>query len=108
MAVQLRLVVAQIPNAIVLPQEAIVRQGSKHLVYTLDAQNQAVSNEVELGEFFVDGVHVARGIQAGSTVVVAGHQKLRPGAPAAPAPWTPVANPNVDVGRYGPADCTVR
>ncbi len=108
MAVRVRLVVAEIPNAIVLPQEAIVRQGTKHVVYTLTAKNEAEMHDVALGEFFLDGVHVPSGIAAGDTVVVAGQQKLRPGALAAPAPWTEVANPNVDVGRYGPADCDVR
>jgi membrane fusion protein (multidrug efflux system) len=108
MAVRVRLVVAEIPAAIVLPQEAIVRQGTKHVVYTLNAKNEAEQHEVALGEFFVDGVHVASGVAAGDTVVVAGQQKLRPGAPTAPGPWTPVVNPNVDVGRYGPADCDVR
>ncbi len=108
MAVRVRLVVAELSNAIVLPQEAIVRQGSQHLVFTLDAANQAVPHDVTLGEFFLDGVHVASGIAAGEIVVVAGHQKLRPGAQAAPSPWTAVVNPNIDVGRYGPADCDVR
>ncbi len=105
MAVQVRLIVAQIPDAIVLPQEAIVRQGSKHVVFTLDAKNQVEQREVSLGEFFVDGVQVTSGVPAGARVVVAGQQKLRPGAVAAPQPWTPVANPNVDIGRYGPVDC---
>lgn len=108
MAVRVRLVVAELAGAIVLPQEAIVRQGTKHLVFTLDAQNRAVPHDVTLGEFFLDGVHVASGVAAGETVVVAGQQKLRPGAPAAPSPWRPIVNPNVDVGRYGPADCDVR
>jgi len=108
MAVRVRLVVAEIPGAIVLPQEAIVRQGTRHVVYTLNAKNEAEMHDVSLGEFFLDGVHVPSGVTAGETVVVAGQQKLRPGGPAAPVPWTPVANPNVEVGRYGPADCDVR
>jgi membrane fusion protein (multidrug efflux system) len=108
MAVRVRLVVAELAGAIVLPQEAIVRQGSKHIVYVLGAKNEAEQREVTLGEFFVDGVHVASGVAAGDTVVVAGQQKLRPGAAAAPAPWAPVANPNVEIGRYAPADCETR
>jgi membrane fusion protein (multidrug efflux system) len=108
MAVRVRLVVAEIPGAIVLPQEAIVRQGTKHVVYTLNAKNEAEMHDVSLGEFFLDGVHVPSGVAAGATVVVAGQQKLRPGGMAAPVPWTPTANPNVDVGRFGPADCDVR
>ena len=105
MAVRVRLIVAEVANAIVLPQEAIVRQGSKHIVYTLNAKSEAEQHEVTLGEFFVDGVHVSSGIAAGQTIVVAGQQKLRPGAQAAPAPWAPVTNPNVEIGRFGPADC---
>jgi membrane fusion protein (multidrug efflux system) len=107
MAVRMRLIVAETPNAILLPQEAIVRQGTKHVVYTLNAKNEAEAHEVALGEFFVDGVEVTRGVAAGGTVVVAGQQKLRPGAPTAPSPWQPVENPNVEIGRYGPADCDV-
>jgi membrane fusion protein (multidrug efflux system) len=105
MAVRVRLVLADIPNAILLPQEAIVRQGTKHVVYTLNAKNEAEQHDVTLGEFFVDGVQAASGVAAGDTVVVAGQQKLRPGAPTAPIPWRPIANPNLDIGRYGPADC---
>jgi membrane fusion protein (multidrug efflux system) len=105
MAVRVRLIVAETPDAIVLPQEAIVRQGTKHIVYVLNEKNEAEPREVTLGEFFVDGVHVTSAIAAGDTVVVAGQQKLRPGAPTAPSPWTPVENPNVNIGRYAPADC---
>ena len=107
MAVRVRLIVAETPNAILLPQEAIVRQGTKHVVYTLNAKNEAEPHDVVLGEFFVDGVQIARGLTAGSTVVVAGQQKLRPGAPTVPSPWQPIQNPNVEIGRYGPADCDV-
>jgi len=107
MAVRIRLIVAETPNAILLPQEAIVRQGTKHVVYTLNAKNEAEPHDVALGEFFVDGVEIASGMTAGQTVVVAGQQKLRPGAPAAPSPWQPIENPNVQIGRYGPADCDV-
>jgi membrane fusion protein (multidrug efflux system) len=108
MAVRVRLVVAELPAAIVLPQEAIVRQGTKHVVYTLDAKNVAEMNDVTLGEFFLDGVHVTSGITTGQSVVVAGQQKLRPGGMATPSPWQPTVNPNVNVGRYGPADCDAR
>ena len=109
MAARLRLLVDRIPAAIVVPQEAIVRQGTKHIVYTLDAENQAQQNEVRLGEFFADGVHVASGIEANARVVVAGQQKLRPGATANPQPHTPTRNPNLDLGRFGPLDdCDMR
>jgi membrane fusion protein (multidrug efflux system) len=105
MAVRVRLQVGETPDAILLPQEAIVRQGTKYVVYTADEQNHAQPREVALGEFFVDGVHVARGVAAGERVIVSGQQKLQPGSPVAPRPYTPTQNPNVQAGRYGPADC---
>jgi len=102
MAVSLRLVVGEIADALVVPQEAIVRQGTKHVVYALDAENRAEQHAVELGEFFVDGVHVRSGLIAGARVVTAGQQKLRPGAATEPEPFQPVDNPNLALGSTGP------
>jgi membrane fusion protein (multidrug efflux system) len=106
MAVRVRLVVGAIPNAVVIPQEAIIRQGTKHLVYVLDGEDLAHQREVALGTFFVDGVHVPAGVDSGDRVVVAGYQKLSPGAPTRPQPYEPTENPNLELGWFGPdADC---
>ena len=105
MAVRVRLLVGEIPDAILLPQEAIVRQGTKYVVYTVDAEGLAQPHEVTLGEFFLDGVHVTSGVAAGDRVIVSGQLKLQAGSPVLPQPWSPTQNPNVNVGRYGPADC---
>jgi membrane fusion protein (multidrug efflux system) len=102
MAVSLRLVVASIPQALVVPQEAVVRQGTKHIVYVLDEEGRAQQRNVELGQFFVDGVHIRSGVEPGARVVTAGQQKLRPGAATAPEPFEPVDNPNLELGRTGP------
>ena len=102
MAVSLRLVVGEFPDALVVPQEAIVRLGTKHVVYTLDAEDRAEQHTVELGQFFVDGVHLRSGIEAGARVVTAGQQKLRRGSATAPEPFVPVDNPNLELGRFGP------
>jgi membrane fusion protein (multidrug efflux system) len=102
MAVSLRLVVGEIAGALVVPQEAIVRQGTKHMVYTLDAENKAKQHVVVLGQFFVDGVHLQAGIAPGARVVAAGQQKLRPGTPTAPEPFEPIENPNLALGSFGP------
>lgn len=107
MAGSLEVVVGEIEDALVVPQEAIVRQGTRHIVYTLDEDDAAQQHTVELGQFFEDGVHVRSGIEANARVVAAGQQKLRPGAPTAPAPFQRTANPNLDLGVVagsGPAD----
>jgi len=101
MAVSLQLVVGELPDALVVPQEAIVRQGTQHMVFIVDGEGRAAQRRVELGQFFVDGVHVRSGIAAGDSVVVAGQQKLRPGAPTTTEPFEPVDNPNLALGSDG-------
>jgi membrane fusion protein (multidrug efflux system) len=105
MAVRLRLLVEQVPDAVMLPQEAVVRQGTRYVVYALDEEGHAQPRPVVLGDFFVDGVHVASGVAPGDRVVVGGQQKLQPGTPVEPRAWEPTRNPNVELGRFGPADC---
>jgi membrane fusion protein (multidrug efflux system) len=106
MAVRVRLVVGAIPNAVVIPQEAIIRQGTKHRVYVVDPEGKARERDVTLGNFFVDGVHVRAGVDVGDKVVVAGHQKLQAGAPTSAKPYQPTENPNLDLGWFGPdGDC---
>ncbi len=109
MSTRVRLLVDMYPGALVVPQEAIVRFGTKFLIYTLDDGGIAAQKEVQLGDYFVDGVHVTAGLERGATVVVAGHQKLRGGTLAAPQPHTPTENQLLELGWYGPtADCRTR
>ncbi len=106
MAVRLRLLVGAISNAVVIPQEAIIRQGTKHRVYVVDEEGRARERDVTLGSFFVDGVHVLAGVDPGDTVVVAGHQKLQAGTPTSPQPYQAIENPNLELGWFGPdGDC---
>jgi membrane fusion protein (multidrug efflux system) len=105
MAVRVRLLVDELPDAILLPQEAVVRQGTRYIVYVLDEQGSAQPRPVTLGDFFVDGVRIESGVAAGERVVVSGQQKLQPGSPVDARPWEPTRNPNVELGRFGPADC---
>jgi membrane fusion protein, multidrug efflux system len=102
MAASVRVQVGEIPAALRVPQEAVIRQGSQYLVYAVDAEGKAEPRTVELGEFFVDSVHVRSGITPGDRVVVSGHQKLRPGTATETAPYRPLANPNLELGWAGP------
>lgn len=104
MGVRLRVLVGEWPEALVAPREAVVRQGTRTLVYVLDAEDRAQAREVALGAFFPSGVHVREGLEAGDRVVASGHQKLRPDAPTDPRPWEPTRNRNLDLGRFGPVE----
>ncbi len=101
MAGSLEVVVGEIADAVVVPQEAIVRQGTRHIVYTLDAEDNAEQRTVSLGQFFADGVQIRSGVEPNARVVAAGQQKLRPGAPTRPAPFEPTSNPNLALGSAG-------
>lgn len=108
MAVRLRIVTGSHESAVVVPQEAIIRQGTKHLVQVVDEQNRAHPREIQLGEYFLDGAHVVQGLSAREQVVVAGQQKLRqPGMEVAPSPDPRAGerNPVAEVGRFGPLGC---
>ncbi len=105
MAVSLRLTVGEIAGAIVVPQEAVVRQGTRHLVYVLDEEDRAQQHVVALGQFFEDGVHVREGVPPGARVVAAGQQKLRPGSPTAPSAFLRTDNPNLALGRRATEGC---
>jgi len=98
MAAEVHLETDHIPDALLIPQEAVIRQGTKRLVYTMQPDGAVQSTEVKLGLFFVNQVQVEEGLKAGAVVVAAGHQKLRPGARVNPQPYEPIANPNLDLG----------
>ena len=98
MAAALRLEVARLSDAISIPLEAIIRQGTKRLVYTLQDDNLVASQHVQLGQFALQRVEVLSGLTPGDTIIVAGHQKLRPGDRVQPSPYEPVENTNLALG----------
>ena len=104
MSARLGLKVGERKNALSVPQEALVRQGTQYIVWKLDAQNVAQPAPVQVGSFFLDSAEIVGGLQEGETVVVAGHQKLRPGAPVQPMPWEPTENPLLELGAGGEAE----
>lgn len=107
MAVRMRVLVGMHERATLVPQEAIVRQGTKHVLYLVSDENEANPRNVEIGDYYMDGAHVTSGLEAGEQIVIAGHQKLRPGAKVMPSPDPEPrgANPVTQTGRYGPIGC---
>ena len=104
MSAQLRVVLGTGDMAVLMPRGALIRQGTRYLVYALDAENVITPREIVPGEYFLDEVEIRSGLEAGTRVVVAGHQKTRPGATVQPIPWEPVSNPLLTLGDP-PSDC---
>lgn len=71
------------PNAVVVPEQAIVPSGGERFVFLVQG-GSAVRRSVELGERSGGRVEVTSGVGAGDTVVVAGQQRLGPDSPVAP------------------------
>ncbi|MES2100256.1 MAG: efflux RND transporter periplasmic adaptor subunit [Pseudomonadota bacterium] len=77
--VTVRLAVRTLKDAVVVPQAAVIQGPRGAIVYTVDAENKAVSRQVEV--LYANGPDaVASGVRAGERVVVEGRQNLRPGA----------------------------
>ena len=98
MAAALRLEIADVADALLVPAESIIRQGSTRLVYMVQDHNIVTSRPVVLGQFSLQRVEVLSGLHSGDTIVVSGHQKLRPGAVVQPQPYAPIDNPNLELG----------
>jgi membrane fusion protein (multidrug efflux system) len=91
--VRVRLAQAQLQQAILLPQQAVTRSAQGDTVLVVGADNKPAPRPVRVGGSQQGQWVVLDGLQAGERVVVEGFQKLRPGQPVNPVPWTPVAAP---------------
>ena len=77
--VGVRLAIQTMKAAVVVPQAAVIQGPSGSIVYTVDADNKAVSRPVEV--LYASGPDaVASGVRAGERIVLDGRQNLRPGA----------------------------
>lgn len=75
-------------DALLIPDEAVISDQARKIVFLVDAENTVRPAPVELGQI-VDGLRVVRqGLKAGDRVVVDGiaNPAVRPGAKVAPQP----------------------
>lgn len=87
---------AQRPNAILVPQRAVLEGPQGKFVYVVNAENKAEARPVQLGDWQNDDWIITAGVNAGDKVIVDGVMKIGPGAPvriAQPKPSKPDAPP---------------
>ena len=94
--VRVRVKGATRPNAILVPQRAVLQGSKGHFVWVVDKDNKAESRPVTVGDWDGDEWVITEGLRAGDRVVVDGGLKLGPGAalarrPLAAAAATPAA-----------------
>jgi membrane fusion protein (multidrug efflux system) len=105
MSARVRVVVGSAGDAIMVPRPALVNQGTRYLLYLVDAAGTVSEREVLPGQFLLDTVEIKKGLEGGEQVIVAGHQKVRPGAQVQTMPWEPVDNPLLNLGDREGEDC---
>jgi membrane fusion protein (multidrug efflux system) len=76
----------QDPNAIVLPQRAILDQQGQNYVWIVDAEGKAQQREVHMGLRLGGDWQVQQGLKSGDVVIVDGVQRLKPGTPVKATP----------------------
>ncbi|HEX2789965.1 MAG TPA: efflux RND transporter periplasmic adaptor subunit [Steroidobacteraceae bacterium] len=97
------------PNAIVLPQRAILDQQGQNYVWIVDAEGKAQQREVHMGLRLGGDWQVQQGLKAGEVVIVDGVQRLKPGTPVKATPLVlpvPVASPAIPAGPVVPPAST--
>lgn len=76
---RIRIVVDQRPEALLIPESAIIPLDGKILVYRV-VNGKAMQTEVELGQRLPGRVEIRKGLSKDDTVVTSGHQRLREGS----------------------------
>jgi membrane fusion protein (multidrug efflux system) len=93
--VRVRLAQAQLPNGIVVPQQAVTRGGAQgDTLMVVGPDNKPAPRTVKIASQQGASWIVTEGLKEGERVVVDGFQKLQmlpPGTPVKPVPWQPSA-----------------
>jgi membrane fusion protein (multidrug efflux system) len=94
--VRVRLAQSQLPNGILVPQQAVTRGGQAgDTVMVVGADNKPASRTVKIASQEGSNWVVTDGLKEGEKVMVDGFQKLQmlpPGTPVQPVAWAPQSN----------------
>lgn len=89
-------------GALAVPSQAVQRgMNGQAMLYIVNQQGMADMRPVTLGQPVGNRVVVNEGLAPGDQVIVDGFQKIGPGAPVTPAPWT---DPATTPAQGAPAD----
>jgi membrane fusion protein (multidrug efflux system) len=96
-------------DAVVVPEEAVVSEGLRHLVYPVK-DNKVERRVIRIGQRQGGKVEVLDGLKAGETIVVLGVQRVAPGATvnARPAGTPPVPAARQEPSLQSPGAATTR
>jgi membrane fusion protein (multidrug efflux system) len=91
--VRVRLAQAELPAAMLLPQQAVTRSNQGDTVLVVGADGVPAKRQIKLGGSQNNQWIVLDGLKPGEQVIVEGFQKMMvPGAPVKATPWNPSGN----------------
>ena len=91
MYVRVELRVGERPNAVLVPQKAVVKMPNAHIAWVVGADNRIERRDLVVGEWAGDEWIIEKGLVAGERVVVDGVQRVQPGMAVDPVPVTTAA-----------------
>jgi len=77
---EVELILNEINNAVMIPSEALIPEFQGQKVY-VNHSGKAIPKDVKTGIRTADKIQITNGLASGDTVITAGIQNLRPGAP---------------------------
>lgn len=80
MFAQLQLIVSERPQALMVPESALIPKGDMVSIFTIDKDNKAQLAAVTVGLRQAGQVEILTGLNAGDTVITEGYQKIGPGS----------------------------
>ncbi|UXH81010.1 efflux RND transporter periplasmic adaptor subunit [Roseateles amylovorans] len=90
--VRVRVAQAELPSAIMLPQQAVTRGSTGDTVLVVGADNKPAPRKIKVGNAIGNQWVVLDGLKAGERVIADGFQKMMvPGAPVNPVPFSPAS-----------------
>ena len=76
-------------QALVVPQQAVMRDLNGSSVFVVGADDKVAARPVKTGAAQGNNWQILDGLKEGDRVIVEGLQKVKPGAPVKPVPWNP-------------------
>jgi membrane fusion protein (multidrug efflux system) len=93
MFVNVELKVGERPNAVIIPQKAVVKLPNSHIAWVVGPDNKVERRDLVVGEWTRDDWIIEKGLAAGERVIVDGVQRAQPGLVVAPVDASAAAKP---------------
>jgi len=87
MFVTVRILGAERPDAVIVPQEAVQQTTNGHVVWLVNEEGQTERRPVTMGDWAGKDWVVEQGLSGGETVIVGGLNRIRPGTPVKTVPY---------------------